>query len=331
MKKYSTLAIIAVFSILLGGPVAHASAITEPTPEVSLAATKNALKTLNETTSSPGYIVIIDSIGTRIIEAGSSTMLTDVLEANKLSLNDYLNEAGTPAKDVSLTSSATIYLFKIEYKGTFKKIKLAPPVEKISTLNLEEGVKETKRKGTAGVALLTTVTQSNTPQTTKLDKAAAKKAQAKKHQAIETLTVVKPPMPTIVLIGGQVKSNDNFPAATNECVNGSSVPSTVDPDIIAIHKAVCKKFPEISTYGTYRDSCAYGCDHKDGKAVDIMVKGTRGDEVAAYIKARPEKFNVRYIMYSQHIWAPYRPYWKEFKDRGSITANHYDHVHVTVY
>jgi hypothetical protein len=38
-------------------------------------------------------------------------------------------------------------------------------------------------------------------------------------------------------------------------------------------------------------------------------------------------------MYSQRIWSVERSSegWRYVEDRGSATANHYDHVHVTTY
>ena len=39
------------------------------------------------------------------------------------------------------------------------------------------------------------------------------------------------------------------------------------------------------------------------------------------------------VLYSQKIWTVQRSSegWRSFSDRGSTTANHYDHVHVSVY
>jgi hypothetical protein len=39
------------------------------------------------------------------------------------------------------------------------------------------------------------------------------------------------------------------------------------------------------------------------------------------------------VIWSQHIWTVQRSSegWRAMPDRGSTTANHYDHVHVSVY
>lgn len=113
------------------------------------------------------------------------------------------------------------------------------------------------------------------------------------------------------------------------CSNGSSVPSGVSPNIVKVHDAVCAAFPEITTYGTFRGDG----EHAQGIAVDIMVSGSRGWQVAEFVRANAGSLGVSYAIYSQSIWSVERSGegWRGMSDRGSTTANHYDHVHVTTY
>jgi uncharacterized protein YraI len=115
-----------------------------------------------------------------------------------------------------------------------------------------------------------------------------------------------------------------------ECTNGTSVESGVSENIVAVHRAVCAEFPEISVYGTLRGG---GGDHSVGRAVDIMVSGERGWQVAEFVRKYYSELGVSYIIYSQQIWSVERAGegWRGMSDRGSATANHYDHVHVSVY
>jgi hypothetical protein len=64
-----------------------------------------------------------------------------------------------------------------------------------------------------------------------------------------------------------------------------------------------------------------------------MVSGARGYEVRDFVRAHYAELGVSYIIYSQHIWSVERggEGWRSMSDRGSTTANHYDHVHVTTY
>lgn len=114
-----------------------------------------------------------------------------------------------------------------------------------------------------------------------------------------------------------------------DCTNGTSVPSGVSPNIVKVHEAVCARFPEITTYGTFRGDG----EHSQGIAVDIMVSGDRGWEVAEFIRENYAELGVSYLIYAQQIWSVERGSegWRGMSDRGSATANHYDHVHVTTY
>ncbi|MBM9460277.1 SH3 domain-containing protein [Nocardioides sp. zg-536] len=119
------------------------------------------------------------------------------------------------------------------------------------------------------------------------------------------------------------------PALGASCTNGTSVASGVSANVKKVHEAVCGNFPEISTYGTFRGDG----EHSQGLAVDIMVSGERGWEVAEFVRANHQALGVNYLIYAQKIWSVERAGegWRPMSDRGSATANHYDHVHVTTY
>jgi len=127
---------------------------------------------------------------------------------------------------------------------------------------------------------------------------------------------------------GYLSADEPF-AIGGECTNGSSVPSAVSPNIKLVHEAVCANFPEITLYGTFRGDG----EHAQGIAIDIMVSGDRGWQVAEFVRAHYAELGVSYVIYSQNIWSVERSGegWRGMEDRGSTTANHYDHVHVTTY
>ena len=127
----------------------------------------------------------------------------------------------------------------------------------------------------------------------------------------------------------EVASNGSGGDVDATCTNGSSVPAGVSPNIVKVHEAVCANFPEITTYGTFRGDG----EHAQGLAIDCMTSGDRGWQVAEFVRAHYAELGVNYIMYSQRIWSVERSSegWRYVEDRGSPTANHYDHVHVTTY
>lgn len=142
---------------------------------------------------------------------------------------------------------------------------------------------------------------------------------------------------TEIVVKGQARwvsdgylSHDEPPKLGGDCTNGTSVAGGVSPSIVAVHEAVCSNFPDISVYGTLRGG---GGDHPLGKAVDIMVSGSEGRAVAEFVRENYAALGVSYIIYEQQIWSVERAGegWRGMENRGSATANHFDHVHVSVY
>lgn len=74
-------------------------------------------------------------------------------------------------------------------------------------------------------------------------------------------------------------------------------------------------------------------DHPFGLALDFMVYGdsAKGESIAQYVQQNSAPLSVKYVIWNQHIWSPQRASegWRLMEDRGSATANHKDHVHVS--
>lgn len=89
------------------------------------------------------------------------------------------------------------------------------------------------------------------------------------------------------------------------------------------------RFPVLSILG-YRASAIDPAGHPSGLAVDFMVPvgGILGDSIASYLLANKASLHVDYVIWKQRV--NYGSGWKAMENRGSVTANHYDHVHVNV-
>jgi hypothetical protein len=66
-------------------------------------------------------------------------------------------------------------------------------------------------------------------------------------------------------------------------------------------------------------------------AADFMVyaDSAKGDAVAQFVIANAARFDVDYVIWQQRIFTIGGSGWKAMEDRGSPTANHMDHVHVS--
>lgn len=71
-------------------------------------------------------------------------------------------------------------------------------------------------------------------------------------------------------------------------------------------------------------------EHGSGRAIDLMVYGdsAKGDEITKYLIANKDALNIKWIIWKQRIYISHGEGWRAMADRGSVTANHFDHVHI---
>jgi hypothetical protein len=109
-----------------------------------------------------------------------------------------------------------------------------------------------------------------------------------------------------------------------------SVENGLTDDAVYVYRSVCHAFPQITSYGGWD---AHG-EHASGRAIDIMTSDVElGTAIAEFLQEHASELHIYDILWRQHIWTPVRASegWRLFPSRGSATANHFDHVHVSVY
>lgn len=109
---------------------------------------------------------------------------------------------------------------------------------------------------------------------------------------------------------------------------GSNIDSGITPRAVNVKRAICTNYPDVQSFiGRRGDG-----EHVTGRAVDAMVSGARGREIASWLRANASQLGVTEIIYEQKIWTQQRSSegWRSMSDRGSRTANHYDHIHILV-
>ena len=110
----------------------------------------------------------------------------------------------------------------------------------------------------------------------------------------------------------------------------SSVENGLTDAAIYVYRSVCNAFPQVTSYGGLRGTG----EHTTGRAIDIMTSDKAlGDAIAEFLVANAGEFGLYDVIWWQQIWTQQRSGegWRAMENRGSATANHYDHVHVAVY
>ena len=110
----------------------------------------------------------------------------------------------------------------------------------------------------------------------------------------------------------------------------TSVENGLTDGAVRVYRSVCHAFPQITRYGGWD---AHG-EHSSGKALDIMTSDVQlGNAIASFLQAHASELDIFDVIWRQRIWTTQRAGdgWRSMPSRGSATANHMDHVHVSVY
>ena len=115
----------------------------------------------------------------------------------------------------------------------------------------------------------------------------------------------------------------------------------ITPRMREVRNEIDTRFGPFPAIGCYRPGS--DGEHPLGRACDFMLSSggvmptganiQKGYDIAAWAQANASRLGIMYIIYRQRIWDVRMASsgWVPMEDRGSITANHYDHVHISVF
>ncbi|WP_344941915.1 lytic transglycosylase domain-containing protein [Actinomadura miaoliensis] len=142
--------------------------------------------------------------------------------------------------------------------------------------------------------------------------------------------------------GSGPQAAGNYPPGT-ECPAGAAMGAeNITDRMRCVRDQIKTLFKVPRGIGCYRSNGGIpgGGEHPLGRACDFMIssgaptaeEAQLGNEIAAWAQANAKKLGIYYIIYRQRIWNPSRADegWRLMEDRGSITQNHFDHVHISV-
>ena len=222
-------------------------------------------------------------------------------------------EVATETTDSQATEDATTET-ATPVEGTVVEAttEVVTPAEEPTT----EATTEEVTEATTPVVEETTTTEATTEEVTEAQSAPAT-YQAESSQGASA-TYTAPAAPDYASIAASKSEN-----------------AGLQPQTAAFKEEVANLFG-ITSFSGYRPGDPG--DHGKGLAIDFMVpvSSALGDQIADYAIQNMASRGINYIIWKQRFYAPYDSKygpaytWNPMPDRGSVTENHYDHVHVSM-
>ena len=159
------------------------------------------------------------------------------------------------------------------------------------------------------------------PEATQAEAVTQVAPQLDQEQVNQDVTNIESPTYTAPAVATQTSNN-----AANEGLR---------PQTAALKEEIAAKYG-ITEFSLYRPGDSG--DHGKGLAADFIVGNNTelGNQVAADVTSNMTGRGSSYVIWQQKFYAPfdsiYGPAntWNQMPDRGSVTENHYDHVHVSM-
>ena len=159
------------------------------------------------------------------------------------------------------------------------------------------------------------------PEATQAEAVTQVAPQLDQEQVNQDVTNIESPTYTAPAVATQTSNN-----AANEGLR---------PQTAALKEEIAAKYG-ITEFSLYRPGDSG--DHGKGLAADFIVGNNTelGNQVAADVISNMTGRGISYVIWQQKFYAPfdsiYGPAntWNQMPDRGSVTENHYDHVHVSM-
>ncbi|CAZ55038.1 LysM peptidoglycan-binding domain-containing protein [Streptococcus suis] len=221
--------------------------------------------------------------------------------------------------DINLIFPDTVLTTTVDQNNQVTQVEIEAPVQG----NTNETVQATVDLTTNQVTVEDTVVP--------LDQISSVTDSAPVEEVVEQ-PVVEAPVEEVV--EQPVVETPQVTALSTTTTSTSAYDVGLQPQVAAFRAEVANAFG-ITSFSGYRPGDSG--DHGKGLAIDFMVpeSSALGDQVAAYAVANLASKNINYIIWKQRFYAPYDSIygpaytWNLMPDRGSITENHYDHVHVS--
>ncbi|GAA2907261.1 hypothetical protein GCM10010517_73600 [Streptosporangium fragile] len=160
----------------------------------------------------------------------------------------------------------------------------------------------------------------------------AKEVQSQRDEAEDLIDDIKDKLDRLVPVGSGRRADGTWapqlPTGADNITDRTRI----------MRDAIKRRFDLPYTVGCYRPTNDGG-EHPLGRACDFMMSTggamptaanlKLGDEISAWALKNRAKLGVKYVIWRQRI--NHGSGWRFMSDRGGITANHYDHPHISMF
>ena len=199
-----------------------------------------------------------------------------------------------------------------------------------ATTPAEKDETQASTQAESAVEATTTPVEEKAPETTATSSEEAKEVASSSEATAAVSTYQSEEKKTVSTTYAAPAAPDYAGLAVAKAENAGLQPQTA-----AFKEEIANLFG-ITSFSGYRPGDSG--DHGKGLAIDFMVPESSelGDKVAEYAIQNMASRGISYIIWKQRFYATfdskYGPAntWNPMPDRGSVTENHYDHVHVSM-
>ena len=256
--------------------------------------------------------------------ADLSQPIAEAPSTKEVASNSEVAETVTTAEEVvSSTNTSTSAEQTVETTSSVEEV--APQ----ATIPAEKEETQASPQAVSTVEETTTPVEEKTTETT-----ATSSEEAKEASSSEATPAVSTYQPEATKTASTTYAAPAAPDYAGLAV-AKSENAGLQPQTAAFKEEIANLFG-ITSFSGYRPGDSG--DHGKGLAIDFMVPESSelGDKIAEYAIQNMASRGISYIIWKQRFYAPfdskYGPAntWNPMPDRGSVTENHYDHVHVSM-
>ena len=282
--------------------------------------TATADLTTNQVTVDDQTVQVVD-LSQPIAEAPKAVETTST---KKVATSSEVTETGTASEEVAPSTGTSVP----EEQTAETSSAVAEAAPQATTPAEKQEIQESPQTESA-VEATTTPVEGKAPETTATSSEEAKEASS--NEATPAVSTYQPEeTKTTSATYAAPAAPDYAGLAVAKSENAGLQPQTA-----AFKEEIANLFG-ITSFSGYRPGD--GGDHGKGLAIDFMVPESSdlGDKIAEYAIQNMASRGISYIIWKQRFYATfdskYGPAntWNPMPDRGSVTENHYDHVHVSM-